>query len=142
MSTGEGAVILVGRVLFAIFFLRSSWGHLTKRDRMITVAKKAKLPAAYLAGWPSAVWLFAGSISVVLGIWPDIGSLMLGVFVVPATLYFHRFWTFEDPVQKQTQTTNFYRNVEILGASLVMFGLFASLGHALRFALTGSLIKW
>jgi hypothetical protein len=36
----------------------------------------------------------------------------------------------------------FYRNVEILGASLVMFGLFGWAGHSLRFALTGAATKW
>jgi hypothetical protein len=29
-------VILAGRVLYSIFFVRSGWGHLTKRDAMIT----------------------------------------------------------------------------------------------------------
>jgi len=57
-------------------------------------------------------------------------------------LYFHRFWAVEDPAQEQAQGLAFYRNVEILGASLVMFGLFASLGNGLRFTLTGPLIRW
>src|SRR5437879_6444220 len=81
------------RVLYSIFFVRSGWGHLTKRDAMITTAENAGFPFPSLAGWPSGVWLFAGSASIVLGIWPDIGALMLGLFVVPAAVYFHRFWT-------------------------------------------------
>jgi hypothetical protein len=36
----------------------------------------------------------------------------------------------------------FYRNVEILGAALVMFGLFGWAGHALRFAVTGAATTW
>ena len=142
MSTGEGAVVLMGRVLFAVFFVRSGWGHLTKGERMIGAAKAARLPAPFLAGWPSAVWLLAASASIALGVWLDIGALMVGVFVIPTTLYFHRYWSFDEPGQRQTQATAFYRNVEILGASLVMFGLFASVGHALPFTLTGPLVTW
>ncbi len=142
MSAGVGAIILAGRVLYSIFFVRSGWGHLTKRDAMMTTAEKAGFPVPSLAGWPSGVWLFAGSASIVLGIWPDIGARMLGLFVVPAAVYFHRFWTIDDPTQRRTQASAFYRNVEIMGASLVMFGLFGWVGNSLRFAMTGPLTRW
>lgn len=142
MSAGAGAIILIGRVLFSIFFLRSGWGHLTKREGMIGYAERAGLPVPYLAGWPSGVWLLAASGSIALGIWPDIGALMVGAFVIPAAWYFHRFWTIDDPGQRQTQSSSFYRNIEILGASLVMFGLFEWAGDALRFALTGPIASW
>lgn len=31
---------------------------------------------------------------------------MVAVLVVPAGLYFHRFWTLEDPAQRQMQSGN------------------------------------
>ena len=142
MSAGVGAIILAGRVLYSIFFVRSGWGHLTKRGTMITTAEKVGLPFPYLAGWPSGVWLWTGSASIVLGIWPDIVALMLGAFVIPAAAYFHRFWTIEDPAQRRAQALAFYRNVEILGASLVLFGMFGWVGTSLRFAMTGPLTRW
>ena len=51
----------------------------------------------------------------------DVGSLMVALFVVLAGLYFHRFWTIEDPAQRQMQSGNFFRNVALLGVSLMMF---------------------
>jgi uncharacterized membrane protein YphA (DoxX/SURF4 family) len=68
VSAGVGAVILAGRVLYSIFFVRRGLGHLTKRDAMITTAERARFPFPYLAGLPSGVWLFASSASIVLGI--------------------------------------------------------------------------
>ena len=109
---------------------------------MIGYARSARLPLPYLAGWPSALWLGAGSVLLALGIWPDLGSLMLGAFVIPAALYFHRFWTIEDPGQRQTQATNFFRNLALLGASLATFGLLATIGPGLRFAITAPLFKF
>ncbi len=55
-----------------------------------------------------------GAVSVGLGIWPDLGSLMIGAFVIPAGLFFHRFWTLEDEMQKMSQTQLFYRNLSLL----------------------------
>lgn len=61
---------------------------------------------------------------------------MIGAFVIPAALFFHRFWTVEDEMQRMSQTQLFYRNLLTLGAALVFFGTFATLGSELRFTIT------
>ena len=142
MSAGVGAIVLVGRILFSVFFARSGWGHIKRAEGMIGYARSAELPLPIVAGWPAGVWLLAASASIALGIWPDIGALMVAVFVIPAAWYFHRYWTLDDPEAQRAQALAFYRNVEILGAALVLFGLFGWLGHSLRFAVTGAATKW
>src|SRR2546422_11432031 len=97
MGAGVGAIVLAGRLLFTTFVVRSGWGHLTKGEGMIGYAKSLGLPIPFLAGWPSGVWLLAASASIVLGIWPDIGALMVGIFVIPAAWFFHRYWTIGEP---------------------------------------------
>jgi putative oxidoreductase len=142
VSAGVGAIVLAGRILFSIFFVRSGWGHIRRAEGMIGFARSSSLPVPYLAGWPSGVWLLIAAASIALGVWADVGALMIGAFVIPAAWYFHRFWALDDPEQRRTQAMAFYRNVEILGAALVMFGLFGWAGHSLRFAVTGSLTAW
>lgn len=88
------------------------------------------------------MWLMFGAVSVGLGIWPDLGSLMIGAFVIPAALFFHRYWTLEDEMQKMSQTQLFYRDLVILGASVVFFGTFVTLGSELRFAITAPLFDF
>jgi hypothetical protein len=56
-----------------------------------------------------------------LGIWADMGSVMIALFVLLAGLYFHRFWTIQDDLQRQNLAGNFYRNVALLGASLALW---------------------
>ncbi len=141
MSAAAGVVVLVGRVLYSVFFVRSGVGHVRRQQAMGDYARSAAFPAPFLAGWPAGVWLLAASLSIALGIWPDLGSLMIAVFVVLAGLYFHRFWRIEDPTQRQAQAGNFFRNVALLGASLAMFGFFASAGEGLRFTITGPLFN-
>jgi uncharacterized membrane protein YphA (DoxX/SURF4 family) len=67
---------------------------------------------------------------------------MIGVFVIPAALFFHRFWSFEDETQRTSQKQLFYRNLVYLGASLVLFGTFVALGSELRFTITGPLFDF
>jgi uncharacterized membrane protein YphA (DoxX/SURF4 family) len=83
-----------------------------------------------------------GGLSVALGVWPDVGALMIGVFVVLAAAGFHRFWQLDDPQQKMTQNQLFFRNVIALGGVLMMFGFFASVGEGLRYAITAPLFSF
>ena len=69
--------------------------------------------------------------------WPDVGALMIAVFVIPAAFRFHRFWDVEDQMQRMTQVQLFWRNMIALRASTAMFGMFVALGDALRFTITG-----
>lgn len=89
----------------------------------------------------AGLWLVVSSLSIALGIWPDIGALMLGAFTIPTALYFHRYWVLEDAEQRQAQQQLFFRNLILLAACLIMFGFFTSVGEALRFTITAPLIN-
>jgi uncharacterized membrane protein YphA (DoxX/SURF4 family) len=143
MSDAAGIVTLIGRILFVYWFVAvTGLGHF-KNDQMIRgYAKQAGFPFPALAGWVAGLWLIAGSVSVGLGVWPDLGSLMLGAMAIPTALYFHRFWAHDDEMQKTMHTQLFYRNVIIVGAALVFFGTFVTLGSDLRFAITGPLFDF
>jgi putative oxidoreductase len=140
VSTSAGAILLAGRVLFAVFFANSAYGHFKNHSMMTAYARKAGVPVSVVAGWPAGAWLAAASVSVAVGIWADLGALMIAAFVVPTTWLFHDFWEIEDPMPRQTERQSFLRNVTFLGAAVALFALFASIGHGLRFTVTGSLL--
>jgi putative oxidoreductase len=143
VSDAAGVVVLIGRLVFAYYFgVVAGIGHFKKDQMMRGYAQQAGFPVPAVAGWVAGLWLMLGAVSLGLGIWPDLGSLMIGAFVIPAALFFHRFWSFEDEAQKTFQKTAFYRNLVILGASLVFFGTFVTLGSELRYSITGSLFHF
>jgi uncharacterized membrane protein YphA (DoxX/SURF4 family) len=135
MSTLGGIILLIGRILFVALFVSAARGHIQNHPRYVAGAGK-KLPFPVLAGWPAGAWLLAGSISIVVGIWADLGTLMIAAFLIPAAVLFHPFWSESDPTARRTQEAGFYRDVSLLGAALALFALFAVSGHV-PFALTG-----
>ncbi|TMG32755.1 MAG: DoxX family protein [Chloroflexi bacterium] len=139
MSTAASAILFVGRLLFVGLFMSTAVNHIRSRDRYVAIAK-GRIPIPYVAGWPAGVWLLLADASLVLGVWPDIGTLMLAAFLVPITILFHPFWAISDPAQRRTQEMNFYRNVSLVGAALALFALFSVVGPG-RFAITGSLLN-
>jgi putative oxidoreductase len=143
MSAPSGAIVLGGRILFGLYFgAIAGVGHIRRSSMYEGHAKQTGFPIAAITGWPVGVWLLAGALSVAVGVWPDLGSLMIAVFVVPAGLFFHAFWKVEDRTQRRTQRDSFWRNVVYFAASMMMFGMFASLGPALRFTVTRPLFRF
>ncbi|MGO8686566.1 MAG: DoxX family protein [Candidatus Dormibacteria bacterium] len=138
MTAVGGAFLLAGRILFAGLFVFSARGHIQRHPQYVRIAT-GKLPIAFLAGVPTGIYLLLASVSIAAGIWPDIGSLMIAAFVLPAALFFHPFWTIQDPAARRTQEGGFYRNVTLLGAALALFALFAAAGQV-PFAVTGPAI--
>jgi putative oxidoreductase len=143
MSAAAGLILLVGRILFAVYFAWVAGGSHVHHSAMFEGgAKAAHFPVPAVAGWPAGLWLIVGGLSLGLGIWPDVGALMIGVFVILAAAWFHRFWQVEDPNQKRMQQQLFWRNAIALGAVLMIFGAFAALGPALRFSITAPLFQF
>jgi putative oxidoreductase len=135
VSTLGGAILLAGRVLFTALFAFAARGHIVNHPRYVEGSGR-KLPLPILAGWPAGVWLLTADASIVVGVWPDVGALMIAVFLVPAAVIFHPFWSTTDPAARRTHESSFYRDISLLGAALALFVLFAAAGHV-PFAVTG-----
>jgi putative oxidoreductase len=137
MSDAAGIIQLIGRLLFAGYFAFVGAGfHVAKSKMAEGYAASTRFPVPAIAGWPTGLWMVAGALSIGLGVWPDVGALMIAVFAIVAAAYFHRFWEV-DPTQTQTQQQLFGRNVIIVGACLVMFAFFSAADDALRYTITG-----
>jgi putative oxidoreductase len=144
MSDAAGAFVLAGRLLIGLFFgvVAAGMGHIARSKGMEGYARSMRFPIPAIAGWPTGLWLVGASVSVGLGIWGDVGALMIAAFLIPAAAWFHRFWEIEDETQKMMQTGFFFRNVIGVGASLIMFGIFAGLGPELPFTVTDPLFTF
>lgn len=127
-------VLLVARLLFGWYFaVIVGWGfHIAKGSMAVGYSRSIGFPIPFLASWPSGLWLIAAGVSIGLGIWADLGALMLAAFVIPAAWWFHRFWAINDENQKQTQMLLFWRNVIFLASGLALFVFFAAFGHNLQ----------
>lgn len=142
MSTGAGIVLLIGRILFIALFLVSAFGHLSKGEMMVGYARSKNMPLAPLGGWPAGLYELVAAVLIAVGIWPDIGAIMLGLYVTIAAFYFHNFWTVDDATQRQTEQLNFFRNVTLLGAAIMLFVFFASVGDGVRYTVIAPLIRF
>jgi putative oxidoreductase len=127
-------LLVIGRVLFALLFVGSAMGHLTKTEAMTQYAQYRKLPAAKAGVIVSGVVLALGALSVALGVVGDLGALALAAFLIVAAVVFHAFWKESDPQAAATEQAQFMKNIALVGGAIVLFALFA--GDAAGPALT------
>jgi len=114
----QGAVVVLGRFLFALIFLMAGANHFSKQS--IGYAASANVPLAPIVVPLSGVLAIAGGLSILLGYRARLGGWLLVLFLVPVTLMMHKFWTVQDPMMAQIQMILFMKNVSMLGGALLI----------------------
>jgi putative oxidoreductase len=114
-------VFLIGRILFVIPFLLSVQIHLVKREQGVQYARMYNVPLAELGVPLTGVIALAGGVSVLLGLWGDLGALLIAGFLFLITPFMHAFWREGDEMGKATQMAMFTKNFALAGGALVLF---------------------
>lgn len=134
-------LVLIGRILFAALFLASAAGHLTRTKAMAGYAASRGVPAAVPATIGSGLLILVGGLSVLLGIWADLGALLLAVFLVPTAVLMHAFWKENDPQARQMEMVQFQKDLALAGAALMLLALISHAGPDLGLTITGPLFE-
>jgi putative oxidoreductase len=114
-------LLVIGRVLFALIFINSGIAHLTKLEAMTGYAQYKKVPAAKLSVIVTGLMLVVGGLYVALGVYADLGALLLAIVLVASAFMMHNFWTIEDAQAKQNESISFFKNLALAGAALIIF---------------------
>ena len=113
-------LFLIGRILFGMLFVSSGLtAHMGRQG--VEYARMYKAPAPELLVPASGAAIVIGGLLVTLGIWADLGALILGAFVAAIAPIMHAFWKEEDAQTRAIQQSQFMKNVALAGAALILF---------------------
>ena len=112
---------ILGRLLLAAIFLISPLANLIPNFKVTIVSmQKAGVPFATPLLVVAIAMLIAGSLSLIAGYKARWGAILLLVFLLPATYYFHAPWTAIDASEFSQQIIHFLKNVALMGAMLLV----------------------
>jgi uncharacterized membrane protein YphA (DoxX/SURF4 family) len=114
---------LFGRILVAFFYIASGFNHFKNVNMMTGYASSKKVPAAKAGVLGSGTILILGGLSMLLGIYPTIGVILLALFLLPTSFLIHNFWAVGDPMQKMNDRINFMKNIALLGSALMFLAI-------------------
>src|ERR1700752_5333457 len=86
-SFSQGAVVVLGRFLFALIFLMAGANHFNKQT--IGYAASLGVPLASILVPLSGVIAIAGGLSILLGYRTKVGAWLIALFLVPVSLMMH-----------------------------------------------------
>lgn len=118
-----GDVFLLGRVLLGSFFTYYGVNHFLETAAMAQYAASKGVPQPELAVLVSGALIVVGGLSVLFGMWPQIGAACLALFLIGVTPIMHNFWDVADPMLRMNETAHFMKNVALLGGVLMMSGV-------------------
>ncbi len=114
---------VLGRLCISLLFFQSAWhkiGAGFEPNAKVMAAKGLPLPEVLLA--VTILMVFAGGVMILLGWYARTAAIVLALWMVPVTIYFHAFWD-ADPAQLFNQTNHFMKNLAITGALLHLFAV-------------------
>jgi putative oxidoreductase len=107
---------LLGRIFYSLIFILSGFNHFSQNA--ISYAASNGVPMANILVPFAGVLAFLGGLSILIGFRARLGAWLIVAFLVPVTLWMHRFWTVDDPMMRQMQMAMFMKNISMLGGAL------------------------
>lgn len=137
------AVLVIARILFAFMFIMSGINHLVPKNvaAMTGYAQFKKVPMAKLSVQLSGLLLVLSGLSIILGIYADLGALVVAVLLVLMAVMMHNFWA-ADAAAKQSEMISFMKNISMAGGALFIFAIAGQDGANIGWTLVkGGLFK-
>ena len=115
----QNTLSLIGRLLFVALFLPAGIGKLTGFSGTVGYIGSAGLPAPTLGAVLALSVEILGSLALLAGYGTRIAALVLALFTLVASFFFHAYWSVPAAQQFVTQLL-FMKNIAIVGGLLVL----------------------
>jgi putative oxidoreductase len=123
LSPLTAILFLAGRLLFGALFLYNGVNHFRNYAAVRSYCAFKHVPMPGASAIVSGAWLLVSGASVVLGFLPEVGLVLIAVFLVVVTPVMHDFWNVADPTHRLGEMINFHKNAALLGATLMLLSL-------------------
>jgi uncharacterized membrane protein YphA (DoxX/SURF4 family) len=116
-------LLLIGRIIVGGYFIHSGFNHFSGFAMMTAYARSKGVPFPAVAQAITGMMLLVGGASVVFGLYPAVGILLLVAFLIPVSLMMHNFWETIDPQMRMADKINFNKNMALVGAILMLLAI-------------------
>ena len=106
--------------MFGAYWLMAGFNHFRNLEGMSQYAKSKGAPAPKLSVAASGIVLALGGLSLMFGIYPTVGIILLILFLIVASFQIHKYWKLDDAQMRQIDQINFTKNLALVGALLML----------------------
>lgn len=107
-------IVLAARTCLSLIFFKAGISHLLGFSEFVTLIGSQGLPLATVLAAGTVFFQLLGAVSLLLGYKTQIGSILLIIFLIPASLMFH------NPIADPSQWNAFLKNIGLIGGLLMV----------------------
>ncbi|OGI86385.1 DoxX family protein [Candidatus Nomurabacteria bacterium RIFCSPLOWO2_01_FULL_41_12] len=116
-------LFVLGRVLLGGYFLRSGYNHFKNLGMLTGYAQSKGVPMPKEMVMLTGLMMLLGGAGVLLGVYIELSVLLLTLFLLGTLVKMHRYWEVADPMAQMGESVNFYKNLGLLGAVLMLLSI-------------------
>lgn len=113
-------LFVLGRVLLGGYFLKNAYNHFKNSNALTGYAQSKGVPVPNLAVMLTGLMLLFGGLGILLGVYVGFAILLISIFLIGVTFQMHQFWKVTEPMARMGEEINFYKNLALLGAVLML----------------------
>ena len=118
-NTLQNPLALAGRFLLALLFLPAGIGKLTGFAGTVGYISAVGLPMPQVAAVLALTVEILGGLALIAGFGTRLAALVLALFTLVASFFFHAFWSV--PADQQfMQQLLFFKNIAVVGGLLTL----------------------
>jgi putative oxidoreductase len=114
---------LIGRIIVGGYFISAGVNHFKNLNDMSEFAKSKGTPAPKAAVAGTGILLLLGGLSMLLGVLPLVGVILLIIFLLGVSFQIHAFWKVSDPQARAMEMIYFMKNIALIGALLMFLAI-------------------
>ncbi|WP_319419385.1 DoxX family protein [Pleurocapsa sp. FMAR1] len=107
-------IALAARICLCLIFFKAGISHITGFSGLIKTISSQGLPLASVLAAGTVFFQLLGAVSLLIGYKIEIGSILLIIFLIPASLVFH------NPIADPSQINDFLKNIGLIGGLLML----------------------
>ena len=105
---------LAARICLCLIFLKAGISHILGFNSTVLMMTNNGLPIANVLLFFTVIFQLLGGLSLLLGYKVKSGSMLLILFLIPATL------VFQNPIADPSEINNFLKNIGLIGGLLMV----------------------
>jgi putative oxidoreductase len=105
---------LAARICLCLIFFKAGVSHVFGFGETVEMMTNQGLPLANILLAGTVFFQILGAVSLLLGYQVKIGSILLIIFLIPASLVFH------NPIADPSQINDFLKNIGLIGGLLML----------------------